>query len=200
MLNKKTNRTTIKRIPKRANYDSDKINAVIDEAVIGHLAFKMADSVHSIPLPFWQYGGYLYFHCSIQSRLTRLVEQGQQVCISFTILDGLVFAKSALHHSMNYRSVVVYGQCESVLDRDEKFKSLERFMAVFDQKRWQDVRQPNRKELNATGMLRILLTEAVLKQRIGPAEDLKSDLKRDVWSGIIPVKHIHLTPIIDEIS
>lgn len=186
----KTPRTTVKRMPKRAAYEHDKIVAVIQEAIIGHMAFTSESGVHSIPLPFWHDNGYIYCHFSIQSRLKNLGVEKQDVSISFTILDGLVLAKSALHHSMNYRSVVVYGQCEPVIENAEKFQQLKQFMDVIAPERWQDIRQPNHKELNATAMLKLPLTEAVIKQRVGIAEEKKSDLTRKVWAGIIPIKQI----------
>ena len=182
----KTKRTTVTRISKRASYDKQLVHKIITEAVIGHMSFYYNGSVHSIPLPFWCIEDYLYCHFSVNSRLVGLAEDENDVCISFTIVDGLVFAKSAFRHSMNYRSAVVYGQFELLHDDAEKIKAMKQFMNLFDEKRWDRVRAPNKKELNVTAILKLPLKEAVVKIRQGPPMDKKMDLDRDVWAGIIP--------------
>lgn len=189
----KTKRTTVNRSPERASCDEQFIKKIITECVIGHLSFSFEDSVHSIPMPFWHIKDYLYCHCSVNSRLANLVDQ-RDVCISFAIADALVFAKSAFRHSFNYRSVVVYGKFELVKDSHEKIQIMKNFLELFDKTRWNKIRIPNVKEINATAILKLPLTEAVAKTRSGPPNDLKTDLDRDVWSGIIPKKYSYGEP------
>lgn len=159
----KTKRTTVTRTPKRASYDRQLLDEIITAAIIGHLSFYYDGSAHSIPLPFWCIEDYLYCHCSVNSRLVGLSENKNDVCISFAIVDGLVFAKSAFRHSMNYRSALVYGQFELADDDAEKINAMKQFMNLFDEKRWDMVRAPNKKEWNATAILKLPLKEAVVK-------------------------------------
>jgi nitroimidazol reductase NimA-like FMN-containing flavoprotein (pyridoxamine 5'-phosphate oxidase superfamily) len=196
----KTARTKVNRAPKRAHYDRELLNQIIDEAIIGHLAFYDGNSVHSIPMPFWRMGDFLYLHCSRESRLARLSELAQDVCISFTILDGLVLAKSAFSHSMNYRSVVVYGKFQLVEDATERLDALKAFMNLFDTQRWDVARQPNCKELAATAVLKLPLEEAAVKMRQGPPSDKAEDQSLSVWSGVIPLSHVYGEPIPDEFT
>ena len=195
-----TQLTKVKRQPKRASYALPFIKAIIEECIIGHMAFMMDKQAHSIPLPFWVYADHLYCHCAIQSRLIQLAQSSQKVCISFSITDGYVLAKSAIKHSMNYRSAVVYGSFNLVENHDEMQQAFATFINIIQNDRWQQVRQPNKKELNATCMLKIPLTEAVAKSRTGPPHDLKSDLKRHVWSGEIPIYTNKGEPVPDEYS
>ena len=182
----KTKRTTVTRAPQRASYDIQLLQEIIKESIIGHLSFNHDNSVHSIPMPFWCIGAYLYCHCSVGRRLSKLVDSHQDSCISFAIIDALVLAKSAFRHSFNYRSVVIYGQFELVIDNQEKMKAMKKFMELFDKERWGEARIPNKKELNATAILKLPLKEAVTKMRKGPPNDKKADLDREVWTGIIP--------------
>ncbi|MDF1760427.1 MAG: pyridoxamine 5'-phosphate oxidase family protein [Coxiellaceae bacterium] len=200
MILEKTKRTTVKRNAKRANYDKEQLISIIDEAMIGHLAFTLGEDTHSIPLLFWHYGGHLYCHAAISGRLATLAATKTNVCISFVILDGIVLAKSALHHSMNYRSAAVYGNFELISDQTEMTNAFKQLMDLIDQQRWQTVRPPNAKELNAAALLKIPLNEAVVKQRTGFAEDKKSDLKIDAWTGIIPITHPWGEPQPDQFS
>lgn len=172
----KTKRTTVTRMPKRAVYDTKQLYAIIDEAIIGHLAFCADADIHSIPLLFWRADRYLYSHCSVNSRLVNLVNNKDDVCISFAIMDGLVLAKSAFHHSVNYRSVVVYGKFSLVNTDVEKLQAMQKLMDKFDEKRWQQIRQPNQKELNATAILKMSLQEAMVKMRQGPPQDNPSGI------------------------
>ena len=194
MILNKTAGTTVKRNPKRASYDTTKIKAIIDEAMTGHLAFTRNNETHSIPLLFWHHNDYLYCHAAINGRLATLARNKTSVCISFVIQDGIVLAKSALHHSMNYRSAVVYGSFGLVSDHDEMTNAFHALMNLIDQQRWATVRPPTAKELNACAMLKLPLKEAVMKQRIGFADDKKSDLTIDAWTGVIPIEHHLSTP------
>lgn len=180
-----TRRTTINRVATRASYDCKLIKETIKTCIIGHLSFLYNNSVHSIPLPFWCVDEYIYCHCSAQSQIASLSD-ATSICVSFAIIDALVMAKSAFRHSFNYRSVVVYGEFTTVECDQEKMKAMENFMSLFDKDRWNKIRIPNKKELNATAILKLPLHESVAKIRSGPPNDLKSDKARDVWSGIIP--------------
>lgn len=189
----KTDKTKVKRLPARASYDRDLLNSIIDEAKCGHLAFSLDNQVHSIPMLFWRDEDYLFCHCSTVSRLKQL--SSIDVCISFAIVDGYVYAKSAFHHSMNYRSAVIYGQLEQLADdTPEKLAALKKLIDLFDESRWEKIRQPDRKELNATTILKLKLAEAVVKTRSGPPSDKTEDEQLDVWAGVIPVLHQYGTP------
>ncbi|MDF1761182.1 MAG: pyridoxamine 5'-phosphate oxidase family protein [Coxiellaceae bacterium] len=197
MLLDKTARTAVTRNPERASYDKAQLLAIIEEARFGHLAFTLANQTHSIPLLFWHHNDHLYCHAAINGRLATLAERKTEVCISFVILDGIVLAKSALHHSMNYRSAVIYGQFELTNEQKEMTKAFKQLMDNIDPQRWQTVRPPNTKELNATAMLKIPLKEAVIKQRTGFAADKKSDLTINAWTGVIPITHPQGQPLPD---
>lgn len=188
MTLKKTTLTAVERNAKRASYDLTKIKSVIDEAIIGHLAFTLDNITHSIPLLFWHYNDYLYCHAAINGRLSKLANSNAPVCVSFVIQDGFVLAKSALHHSMNYRSAVVYGSLDSVSSHEEMTSSFHALMNLIDQQRWVTVRPPNTKELKACAMLKLPLNEAVMKQRTGFAKDKKSDIDIEAWTGVIPIE------------
>lgn len=192
MLNK-TKRTTVNRVANRASYDSQSIKEIIKTCVIGHLSFFHDDSVHSIPLPFWCIEEDIYCHCSQAGRIASLVE-APSICVSFAIVDALVLAKSAFQHSFNYRSVVVYGKFASVDQTQEKMMAMKKFMELFDSERWNKIRIPNEKELNATTILKLPLNEAVAKTRSGPPNDLETDKNLDVWSGIIPKVYSYGSP------
>lgn len=191
-----TKRTTVKRHKDRACYELSLIKSIIADCVIGHIAFDHNGSKHSIPMPLWCVGDYIYCHSAVSGRLAQLAE-GQAVSISFAIIDAVVMAKAALRHSLNYRSAVVYGQFVAVTTQAEKMIALEHFMAMFDidEYRWDKVRQPSCKELNATAMMKLSLSESVAKVRTGPPEDVKADLAIDVWSGIVPLLHSYGEPI-----
>lgn len=190
----KTEKTKVKRTPKRASYDRDLLNTIIDSIIIGHISFNNSSGNHSIPMPFWRDGDFMYCHCSVNSRLINLAQPHNEVCISFAIVDGLVFAKSAFHHCMNYRSAVVYGQFEIVNSDDDKCDAMKKFIDLLDKNRWDMIRKPNKKELNATTVLRIPLQEAVTKVRVGPPLDKDADKKLDTWSGVIPYYHTYGDP------
>jgi nitroimidazol reductase NimA-like FMN-containing flavoprotein (pyridoxamine 5'-phosphate oxidase superfamily) len=152
---KQTIKTKFLRTPKRGSYDKDSFNQIVDEAKFGHLAFTDENGIHSIPMLCWRYNNFLYFHASIASRLAKLHLQ-ENICISFAILDGYVFAKSAFRHSLNYRSAVIYGKCELVTnDTAEKVEAFHALVDLYDTKRWGQIRQPSQEELNATVLLKL---------------------------------------------
>lgn len=182
-----TKRTRLKRIPKRAVYERDPLNAILDEAIICHVGFVADGQPYVIPTGFARIGEDLYIHGSAASRMLKNLADGVDVCVTVTILDGLVLARSAFHHSMNYRSVVILGKAALVTDPDEKYKALEAFAEHVIPGRWADVRPPTPKELKATSVLRLPIAEASAKIRTGPPVDDDNDYAMEVWAGVIPI-------------
>lgn len=190
-----TKRTKVNRTANRASYDRELFNFIIDEVKFGHVAFSDGDNVHSIPMLVWRNGDYLHIHCSVGSRLAKLVDNQTNICISFATIDGYVFAKSAFKHSVNYKSAVIYGKCELVTDDSEKLEVFKKLIQLYDKNRWEQVRIPNSKELAATALLKLPIVEAVVKVRTGPPIDKEDDQQLDVWAGVIPLLHQTGTPM-----
>jgi uncharacterized protein len=191
-----TPRTQVRRVAERGCYDRTVIDGIIDLAWHCHVAFSAADSVHCIPTACWREHNYLYIHGSNGSRLLRALGDGAQACVCITHLDGLVLARSAFHHSMNYRSVVIYGQFQRVAE-DAKPSALQQFMRRIDSDREHEARPPDPTELAATTILRISTAEAAAKTRSGPPKDDEDDLALPVWGGVLPMGIQHLDPIGD---
>lgn len=187
MQSKSSKRTTVKRIPNRGHYDRETINGILDEAIICHVGFAVDGQPYVIPTGFARVDDVIYIHGSAASRMLRELSKGIDVCVTVTILDGLVLARSAFHHSMNYRSVVVLGNAELVTDETEKMAALEALTDHFVPHRWRDVRPPTPLEMKATGVLKLDITEASAKIRTGPPVDDEDDYALDVWAGVIPI-------------
>lgn len=187
----KTNRTTVKRLPKRGSYERETINAILDEAFICHVGFAVDGQPYVIPTGYARIGDDLYVHGSSASRMLRSIAGGIDICVTVTLIDGLVLARSAFHHSMNYRSVVILGKAEMVSEPDEKNKALEAFTEQVIPGRWADVRWPTDLELRATTVLRLPISEASAKIRTGDPVDDDEDYSMNVWAGVLPVS---LTP------
>jgi len=190
-------RTTVKRLAKRGEYDRHTINAIIDEALICHVGFVVDGSPVVIPTIHTRIGDTLYFHGSGASRMLRSLRDGVDACVTVTILDGLVMARSAFHHSMNYRSVVVLGKGREVIDREEKLRVLDALVEHVCAGRSRDVRAPNDAELRQTLVIAMPLAEASAKIRTGPAVDDDEDYALPIWSGVIPLALTPSTPIDD---
>ncbi len=182
-----TERTRVRRKPERAEYDLQIINAVIDAAFYGVIAFSDGENVHAIPTAIWRNEDYLYVHGSKASRLIQALIQGRQACVSIAHIDALVLARSAFAHSINYRSVCIYGVFEAVPE-SMKEESLHHFLEHLAPGRWQYVRTPTTQELSATAVLRIPLLECVYKGRQGPVVDLAHDMDHPVWAGLAPMQ------------
>jgi|SRR5436190_21295633 len=182
-----TSRTQLKRIPKRGAYDRETINAILDEAFICHVGFAVDGQPYVIPTGFARIGDDLYIHGSSASRMLRDLSKGLHVCVTVTLLDGLVLARSAFHHSMNYRSVVILGRAEMVTDPNEKYQALEAFSEHVIPGRWAEVRWPTELELKATTVLRLPITEASAKIRTGHPMDDDEDYSMNVWAGVLPL-------------
>lgn len=197
MQNSKSKRTTVKRIPLRGHYDRETINAILDEAIICHVGFVVDGQPYVIPTGFARVDDVIYIHGSAASRMLRELSKGVAVCVTVTILDGLVLARSAFHHSMNYRSVVVLGKAELVTDETEKMAALEALTDHFVPDRWKDVRPPTTLEMKATSVLKLPINEASAKIRTGPPVDDEADYALDVWAGVIPITLQQGEPIKD---
>ena len=184
-----SSRTRVRRKPERADYDAEAIKAIVDAAVICSVAFQINGAVHAIPTIHWRDGDYLYIHGAKASRMLQALTEGQ-ACITIVLADELVLARSAMHHSMNYRSVVVYGQFELVTEPAEKERSLRALIEGLYPGRWDTLRPINDKELNATSVLRIPLAEASAKVRDSGVKDDEEDLDWPVWAGVIPLNTV----------
>jgi len=182
-----TPRTRILREPQRAVYDRDAVNQILDEAFLCHVGFAVEGQPYVIPTSYGRDGDILYIHGSAASRMLRNLDKGVPVCISVTLLDGLVLARSVFNHSMNYRSVVVLGTATLVDDPAEKRAALRALSEHIIPHRWDDSRQPNEKELKATSVLRLPITEFSAKVRVGPAIDDEEDYSFPTWAGVIPL-------------
>lgn len=182
----KTERTTLKRLPARGVYDRELVYQILDEGFICHAGFVVAGRPFVIPTGYARANDQLYIHGSQASHMLRTLKSGLDVCVTVTLLDGLVLARSAFHHSMNYRSVVVFGQAVLV-DDSEKLAALLAFSEHVIAGRWADVRQPTKQELKATTVLALPLDEVSAKVRTGPPLDDDEDYELPVWAGVIPL-------------
>jgi hypothetical protein len=188
-----SSRTRVRRKPERAHYDAEAINAIVDAAVICSVAFQIDGAVHAIPTIHWRDGEHLYIHGAKASRMLKALTGGE-ACITIALADGLVLARSAMHHSMNYRSVVIYGQFELVTEPADKQRSLQALVEGLYPGRWDTLRPINDRELNATSVLRIPLAEASAKVRDAGVKDDDEDLGWPVWAGVIPLNTVLGTP------
>lgn len=187
-----SDRTRVRRLPERGVYGRDAIDAILDEALICHLAWVTEEGwPRVIPTIHARIGDTLYVHGSTASRTLRGVCDGREICVEVTLLDGLVLTRSAFHHSMNYRSVVVYGRAREITDPDEKFAGQRALVEHVAHGRAEDARMPNQRELDQTTLLAIEIVEASAKVRTGPPHDDKEDLELPVWAGVLP---LHTVP------
>jgi uncharacterized protein len=189
-------RTRVKRVHENAAYDRETIDAILDAALVCHLGFERDGQPYVIPTLHARLGDRLYVHGSSASRTVRAVSEGIPACVTVTLLDGIVLARSVFEHSINYRSVVVLGTATTVTDSDEKNAVLEAFTEKLLPGRWADSRPPTRKELKATGVLSLALDEASAKVRTGgPDDDGTPDAELAIWAGHIPLTVHALPPV-----
>lgn len=193
----KTEKTKVRRIPNRGHYDRATIDAILDEGFICHVGFAVDGQPYVIPTGYARIGDDLIIHGSSASRMLRNLSKGIDVCVTVTLIDGLVLARSAFHHSMNYRSVVVLGKATLIEDAEEKNKALEALTEHFVPGRWKDVRWPSDLELTATSVLKLPIEEASAKIRTGDPKDDDEDYAMDVWAGVIPLEMTPGRPIDD---
>ena len=193
-----TERTRVVREPHRGVYERSEIYKILDEGMVCHVGFTTEAQPFVIPTLYARVGDAIYFHGSAASRMLRGVATGLSVCITVTLTDGLVLARSVFNHSMNYRSVVALGRATLVAEQAEKMEALRAFTEKILPGRWEDARQPNEKELKATSILKLALTEASAKVRSGPVQDDEEDYTLPVWAGIVPLHLQAEAPIRDE--
>jgi uncharacterized protein len=193
----KTPRTSLKRLPDRGSFDREVVYGILDEAFICHVGFVVEGQPFVIPTAYGREGDTLYLHGSAASRMQRTLSAGIPVCVTVTLVDGLILARSAFHHSINYRSVVILGNAQVVEDADEKMRALERFTDHVIAGRWNEVRPPNPQELKATTVLALPLTEASAKIRTGGPKDDPEDYVIPVWAGELPLRVVPQPPIPD---
>ncbi len=192
-----TEKTRIRRLPQRGSYDRQTIDAILDEALICHAGFVVEGRPVVIPTIHMRIDDHLYFHGSPASGLLRNLREGVEACVTVTILDGLVLARSAFHHSMNYRSVVVFGKAEEVSDRHEKLRVLAALVEHVCRGRSADARGPNETELKQTLVLRIPILEASAKIRTGAPADDSEDYALPIWAGVLPLTLTPGAPVAD---
>ncbi len=190
-------RTRVRRAPARAAFGRDTIDPILDEGLVAHLGFALDGQPFVIPTLHARVGDTVYIHGSAASRMIRTLTAGSPACLTVTLIDGMVLARSAFHHSMNYRSVVVLGQARVVADPAEMLVALQAFTDKLVPGRWDEVRQPNAQELKATRALAMSLTEASAKVRSGPPVDDDEDRELDVWAGVIPLGLAAGVPVAD---
>lgn len=183
-----TERTKLKRLPKRGHFDRETVYGILDEGFICHVGFAPEGRPVVIPTGYARVEDKLYIHGSQASRMLRTLSGGVDACVTVTIVDGLVLARSAFHHSMNYRSVVIFGRAELVSDRDEKNAALLALSEHIIRGRWAEVREPTEEELIQTTVLSLPLSEVSAKIRTGPPLDDEEDYAMSVWAGVIPLK------------
>ena len=189
-----TDRTRVRRIAENARYDRATLHAIIDAAYLCHVAFAYDKGTHCIPTACLREGEHLYIHGSNGGRLMKLLHKGVQACVTITHLDGLVLARSAFNHSMNYRSAMVYGSFERVQDKQG---ALAAFMDHIAVGRQADIRTGNDKELADTTVMRIALTEAACKVRSGGPVDDEEDLQHPAWAGVLPLATVPMPAVVD---
>ncbi len=192
-----TEKTTLKRRHDRGTFDRDTVYSILDEAFVCHAGFVVEGQPYVIPTGYARVDDQLYIHGSAASRMLRTLAQGVDVCVTVTLVDGLVLARSAFHHSMNYRSVVVLGRAQVVKSLSEKKAAMRALTDHIIPGRWEEVRGPYDQELKATLVLRLPLVEVSAKIRTGPPVDEESDLQYPVWAGVLPLKTFSETPVRD---
>jgi len=193
-----TERTQVRRLPKRGVYDREAVYSILDEGLVCHVGFVAEGKPVVIPTGYGRQGDTLYVHGSPASRMFRAMGAGADVCITVTLVDGVVLARSAFHHSMNYRSVVIFGHATVLEDPAAKREALRVFTEHVARGRWQEVRPPSDKELQATMVLAVPLEEVSAKVRTGPPLDDEEDYALPVWAGVLPLELTPKSPLPDE--
>jgi uncharacterized protein len=194
----RTTRTEVHRLPLRGAYDRETIDAILDEGLICHVGFVSDGSPFVIPTGYGRDGDRLLIHGSAASRMLRALSMGAEACITVTLLDGLVLARSAFHHSMNYRSVVVLANGTLIDEPEAKMAALRVITERLVPGRWDDVRQPTPQEMKGTTVLSFPINEASAKVRVGPPKDDEEDYALPIWAGVLPLSLVPGAPIADE--
>ena len=192
-----TDRTRLQRLPARGAYDRETVHAILEEGFVCHVGFVVDGQPFVIPTNYARVDETLYLHGSSASRMLRTLSGGVQVCVTVTLVDALVLARSAFHHSVNYRSVVMLGRATLVEDPGEKMRVLEAFTNHIVRGRWKDVRPPTEQELKGTSVLALPLGEVSAKVRTGPPKDDEEDYALPIWAGLLPLPVVPAMPIED---
>jgi uncharacterized protein len=193
-----TQRSKIRRLPKRGSQERELIYNILDEAMVAHVGFIVDHQPFVIPMAYGREGDLVYLHGSSVSRLLKTLEQGVDVCFTVTLLDGLVIARSLFHHSMNYRSVILFGKAQLVESETDKMNALQAFSEQMISGRWIEARLPNAQELKATTVLSLVIEEGSAKVRTGNPNDDLEDYALPFWAGQLPLKLTAGVPIPDD--
>lgn len=193
----KNSKNKVVRGAKRAVYEKDKVFEILDSGFLCHISFVMNEQPFIIPTAYARMGDEIIIHGSNKSRMLEVLEKGGEACVCVTHLDGLVLARSAMHHSVNYRSVVVFGKAREITNFDEKNEALFKVMEQMLPGRWEEIRQPNEKELQVTKVLAIKIETASAKVRMGPPVDDKEDYELPYWAGVVPTYNNYKRPLSD---
>ncbi len=194
---KPTEKTKVRRIPKRGFYDKETVYRLLDADFVCQLGFIYDGYPVVIPTIYGRKDDNIYVHGAAVSRMLISIAKAVPISLNVTQTKALVLARSAFHHSLNYESVTVFGQAELVTDADEKLQALKIITEHIIKGRWDEVRKPNKKELNVTSVLKIKISEASAKIRTGPPSDDKADYDLPVWAGIVPIDKVYGEPIAD---
>ncbi|MBA4850853.1 pyridoxamine 5'-phosphate oxidase family protein [Emticicia sp. BO119] len=192
-----TPNTKISRSPKRGFYDEETIYQILDEGLFCHIAYVLDGQPMMIPTGYCRIGNKIYIHGSVGSHFMRSLADGRRVCLTVSFVDGLVLARSAFSHSVNYRSVVLFSPATVVTDEQERWDALEAFTNHVIPGRWEEIRQPNAKEMKGTMVIAFTIEEASAKVRTGGPNDDEEDYQLSVWAGVLPLKLQAQTPITD---
>lgn len=192
-----TPNTKISRSSKRGAYDEETIHQILDEGLFCHIAYVQDGQPMMIPTGYCRVGSKIYIHGSVGSHFMRNLADGRRVCFTVSFIDGLVLARSAFHHSVNYRSVVLFSSATVVTDEQERWDALEAFTNQIIPGRWEEIRQPNAKEMKGTMVISFEIEEVSAKVRIGDPNDDEEDYQLPVWAGVLPLKLQAQTPITD---
>jgi len=187
---KPTARSRVKRRPNRAHYDRETIYAILDAGFICHVGYAIEGQPYVTPTAYWREADHVYWHGSAASRMLRHLEKGVECCLTVTHLDGLVLARSGFHHSLDYRSAMLFGRAHKVTDADEKLAKMENFVNRVVPGRWPDLRPVNKKELKATTLLGMEIAEASAKVRAAGVIDDEEDYQLPIWAGVVPVRMV----------
>lgn len=194
---KPSKKTKVSRAPKRGHYDKQTIYNILDDDFVCQIGFVHEDIPVVIPTIYGRIGNYLYIHGASVSRMLLELEKGHTVSLNVTKTDGIVLARSAFHHSLNYRSVTIFGKAVLVLEEQERMDALKIISDQVIPGRWEEVRMPSEKELKATKIIKIPISEASAKIRTGPPVDDKGDYSLPVWAGVLPIEERYGIPVVD---
>ncbi len=195
---KQTQRSELRRLPKRGSHDSAVIHEILDAGFLAHVGFCVEGQPFVVPTLFGREGDKLYLHGSAASRMLKQLETGIAACVTVTLVDGLVLARSAFHHSMNYRSVMVFGTARKIEEQERKMHALRVISEHLMAGRWTDVRPPAEHELKVTAVLEFEIEEASAKVRTGPPLDDEADYALPIWAGVLPLELMPKAPVRDE--